>query len=401
MRRGRQYQVCAAVISSDLQFDARVWKEARSLAGGGWSMRLVGTVFDVDGTRQHRDPSGIDVCEVPLGWRTSGKSRRRRACAVARVWLEVLRTDARVYHAHDIHVAIPAWLASRLRGATLVYDAHELWAEAYASSLKARVSAKIRGLVERLVVSASDAVITTNDSRAQVLSKRYGRREITVLANVPLLEAHPSAKDPGYPRGKRVILFLGRISADGRAFRESIKALRLLDDDVVLVILGFGWESERDRIRAWAQEEGVADRVELLPPLPFEELAGAAASATVGLVPLYKALLNHTLGDTNKLHEYLMGGLPVAASGLPEIRRVVESGDPPVGELFDPLSPESIAQAIRAVIDDPRYPERRVQARKMAIERFNWTIEERKLLSLYERLTENGSIGAAATLERA
>jgi glycosyltransferase involved in cell wall biosynthesis len=244
-------------------------------------------------------------------------------------------------------------------------------------------------------------VITTNDSRAQVLSKRYGRREITVLANVPLLEAHPSAKDPGYPRGKRVILFLGRISADGRAFRESIKALRLLDDDVVLVILGFGWESERDRIRAWAQEEGVADRVELLPPLPFEELAGAAASATVGLVPLYKALLNHTLGDTNKLHEYLMGGLPVVASGLPEIRRVVESGDPPVGELFDPLSPESIAQAIRAVIDDPRYPERRVQARKMAIERFNWTIEERKLLSLYERLTENGSIGAAATLERA
>ena len=361
----------------------------------------MGTVFDVAGTRERRDPSGIDVCEVPLGWRTAGKSPRRRASAVARVWVEILRTKARVYHAHDIHVALPAWLASRVRRAALVYDAHELWSEAQATGVAARGSAKVRGLVERLMVTTSDAVITTNASRAQVLSKRYGRPEIIVLANVPLLDARPAAKASGYPPGKRVVLYLGRISARGRAFRESIEALRLLDDDVVLVIRGFGWEAERDRIRAWADEVGVGDRVELCPPLPFDELSGVAAGASVGLVPIYGGLLNHTLGDTNKLHEYLMGGLPVVASGLPEIRRVVESGDPHVGELFDPRSSESIAQAIRTVLDDPRYAERRAQARKLALERFNWAIEERKLLSLYHGLAEDEELRAATAAEAA
>ena len=401
MRRDREYEVCAAVISSDLRFDARVWKESRSLAGDGWSVRLVGTVFDADRTQKRRDPSGIEVCEVPLGWRAAGKAPGRRASAVARVWLEILRTRAGVYHAHDIHVAFPAWLASRVRRATLVYDAHELWSEVQATGVAARASAKVRGLLERLMVTASDAVITTNASRAQVLSKQYGRQDITVLANVPLLDAHPNGNDGGYPPGKRVVLYLGRISAQGRAFRESIRALRLLDDDVVLVILGFGWEAERERIRAWADEEGVGDRVQLLAPRPFDELASAAAGASVGLVPIYGGLLNHTLGDTNKLHEYLMGGLPVAASRLPEIRRVVEAGDPQVGELFDPRCPESIAQAIRTVIDDPRYPERRVQARKLALDRFNWTIEERKLLSLYQRLADHDEIGAATAAEAA
>ena len=87
------------------------------------------------------------------------------------------------------------------------------------------------------------------------------------------------------------------------------------------------------------------------------------------------------------------------ASGLPEIRRVVESGDPHVGELFDPRSPESIAQAIRAVVDDPRYPERRAQARKLALERFNWTIEERKLLALYQRLIDPDEFGAVTAAQ--
>jgi glycosyltransferase involved in cell wall biosynthesis len=81
-----------------------------------------------------------------------------------------------------------------------------------------------------------------------------------------------------------------------------------------------------------------------------------------------------------------MGGIPVVASDLPEIRRVVTQGDPAVGELFDASSPESIAAAVRAVVDDPRYPERRQQARRLAEEEFNWSVEERKLVSLYAGL---------------
>ena len=140
------------------------------------------------------------------------------------------------------------------------------------------------------------------------------------------------------------------------------------------------------RSREWARDLGVLRRVHLLAPMPFDRLAEAASAAQVGLVPIYGETLSDRLGDTNKLHEYLMGGVPVVASDLPEIRRVVTMGEPQVGELFDPRSPESIARAVTKVIDDPHYQERRKEARRLAEEHFNWTVEERKLLDVYTRI---------------
>jgi len=61
--------------------------------------------------------------------------------------------------------------------------------------------------------------------------------------------------------------------------------------------------------------------------------------------------VNDRLGDTNKLHEYLMGGIP-SWHDLPEIRRVVTLGDPAVGELFMRLAGEH-RRSDTAVIDDP------------------------------------------------
>jgi glycosyltransferase involved in cell wall biosynthesis len=132
--------------------------------------------------------------------------------------------------------------------------------------------------------------------------------------------------------------------------------------------------------------------VTILPPRPFDELVRTAAAATVGIVPLHGDTQNNYLGDTNKLNEYLMAGLPVVASDFPEVRRVVTQGEPPVGELFDPRSPASIAEAVRKVLDPALYEGRRREARRLALEVFNWQVEERRLLAAYEAMT--GPAGA-------
>ena len=388
MKKARRYDICAAVIS-DLPFDARVWKESRSLANAGRSISLTGPAYDIEHARRRREESGIDVLEIPFGRRDRPKSYGRRLAALARVSAQVLSTRARVYHSHDIHVGPVSWLASRVRRGKLVYDGHELWGEAEGPGIRARLMATTGALIERLMVTRSDVVITTNPSRADVLRQRYGRQDIAVLANVPLLEREVVPLDPGYPEGKRVLLYQGWITAEGRCFRETVQALAMVDDDIDFVILGFGWESARAQIRVWAQESGVADRVHFLPPRPWQELISTAAAATVGLVPIRGELLNHKLGDTNKLHEYLMGGLPVIASDLPEIRRIITMGDPPVGELFDPSSPETIARALTELLADPELlAARRRQARVLAEEHLNWDIEERRLVALYDHLLE-------------
>lgn len=379
----RRYDVCAAVVSH-LPYDARVWKEARSLARGGYSVALIGCRYDITSVvRESSD--GVDSVEIPFGSR-GRMSNARRALTAIQLWLEILRTPARVYHAHNIHTAPVAWIASRLRRAALVYDAHELYGEAFRPGAKARLSARVAAAAEGFVARRADLVITTNPSRADVLRERHGDIPIELLANVPDVAPEVTPLDPGFPGGRAVLLYQGGVYAQSRAFRETIEAIALLDD-VDLVVLGFGKPADLDLIRSWAAERGVADRVHLLPPRPFDELVRTAAAAAVGLVPIRAQNMNHYLGDTNKLHEYLMAGLPVVASDLPEIRRVIESGAPPVGELFDPTSPESIAAAVRRVLDDPeRYDARRREARRLALERFNWQVEEQRLLRRYREL---------------
>jgi glycosyltransferase involved in cell wall biosynthesis len=378
------YDICAAVVS-DLSFDARVWKEVRSLTRAGYRVRLIGCAYELQHPRTS-SVDGVDVLEVSLGSRAGRVSVVRRARTLVRLWFEIVRTNARAYHAHNIHVGPAAWAASRARRAALVYDAHELYGESTSPRRLSRASAHVAGLLERLLVRKSDYVITTNASRADHLQRRHGRRSIVVLANVPERRDQIEPVDPGYPRDKPVILYQGGIYARTRAFRQTIEALKMLDD-VEFVILGFGRENDLALIRRWAAEEGVEERVHLLPPRPFDELVRTAAAATVGIVPILTIDSDTWTGDTNKLFEYLMAGLPVAASDIPEIRRVIGVGDPPPGELFDAESPASIADAIARVLEDPdRYELRRQAARSAALTEHNWNAQESRLLDVYSSL---------------
>jgi glycosyltransferase involved in cell wall biosynthesis len=378
------YDVCTAVVS-DLSFDARVWKEVRSLTRAGYSVRLIGCGYELPRPRRS-SVDGVDVLEISLGSRSGAVSLVQRARILLRLWLEIIRTRAHVYHAHNIHVGPAAWVASRARGRKLVYDAHELYGDSAAADRLSRVSARVAGRVERFMVRRSDLVITTNASRAEHLRQRHGRQSIVVLANVPERRDHVVPLDPGYPRDKPVILYQGGIYARTRAFRQTIAALTMLDE-VEFVILGFGREDDLALIRLWAAEEGVERRVHLLPPRPFDELVRTAAAATVGIVPILTIDSDTWTGDTNKLFEYLMAGLPVAASDIPEIRRVLAVGDPPAGELFDAASPASIAAAVTRILENSdMYLERRKVARALALSEHNWNAQESRLLEGYSSL---------------
>ena len=391
----RHPAVCVAVIS-DLSLDARVWKEVRSLTSFGHSVRLIGCAYELDKTVR-TEVDGVEVVEIPIGSRARVSLLQRLRTLLA-VWRAIASTRADVYHAHNVHVAPIAWLTARLRRARLVYDGHELYGEAVRvgddgaampPGRQDRIGAFLALRVERFVIRRADVVITTNRSRARILGERHGRDTVEVLQNVPHPVDMVEPLDPGFPQGVPVLLYQGGVYARGRAFRQTIEAVRLVDD-LHLVILGFGRDADLELIRAWSRRAEVENRVLLLPPRPFHELVRTAAAATVGIVPLIPWNLNNVYGDTNKLYEYLMAGLPVVASDLPELRATVTSGNPPVGEVFDPTSPESIARAIVQVISDPRYAERRTEARRLALERYNWDLEEKVLSRIYDRLLVKG-----------
>jgi glycosyltransferase involved in cell wall biosynthesis len=388
MRR-KQYDVCATVVS-DLTFDARVRKEVSTLTAVGYRVVVIGCAYEIERTRR-RHEEGADFVEVPLGSRSGKISILLRAGTLLRLWLATIRTPARAYHAHNIHPWPSAWLASKIRRARLIYDAHELYGESADSGWFSAAVSRLNGALERFAVRRS-VVITTNGMRASVLKERQ-EREILVLENVPRLVEEIRPLDPGFPAGKRILLYQGGIYAMARGFRETIQALHELDD-VHFVVLGFGREHDLESVRRWADEEGVEERVHLFPPRPPRELVRTAACATVGLVPIRLRTTSSLTGDTNKLFEYLMAGIPVAASDLPEIRRVLSAGRPPVGEFFDVSSPASIAEAVRRILADPEeYEARRREARRLAVELYNWEAQEPRLLEAYSAILDGAEAG--------
>lgn len=380
----KTYDVCCAVVS-DLEFDARVWKEVRTLSAAGYRVLLVGCCYERSG-RRYVSGESVDVVEVSLGSRNGKVSVVGRMQTLARIWVEILRTRAHAYHCHNIHVGPPMWLASRLRNKPLVYDGHELYGAPRRRTLSSALAALPGRAVEGAMVRNSDAVVTTNTVRAGILERRWRVSGVHVLGNVPASVPHVEPLDPGFPTGVPVLLYQGGLYPRGRAYRESIQALRYLRD-LHFVILGFGRASDFALVRSWAEAASVSSRVHFLPPQPFDALVRVAAAATVGIVPIKPIDLSSYTIDTNKLFEYLMAGLPVVASDLPEIRRVIASGTPAPGELFDASSPRSIARAITRVLADPHeYEARRREARRLALEHFNWGVHERRLLDLYAAL---------------
>ena len=133
----------------------------------------------------------------------------------------------------------------------------------------------------------------------------------------------------------------------------------------------------------------MSPRVHFLPPQPFDALVHVAAAATVGIVPIKPIDLSSYTIDTNKLFEYLMAGLPVVAqrpAGDPSRDRVGNAG--PRRSSSTRRARKSIARAIARVLERNRreYEARRREARRLALEQFNWGVDERRLLALYAAL---------------
>jgi glycosyltransferase involved in cell wall biosynthesis len=391
-------KIVMAVVS-DLSSDARVQREASTLAAAGHQVDVVG--FDY-GTRRAttRGQGGVRYRLLPFPPRGSARWRRLAGAAVfvARASATVLAARADAYHAHNLHLAVPCALAARLRRARLVYDAHEL--------VVPMVRPRYRGLAvryERAIWRLADLSITTNASRAGYLARLHRGPRPLVVGNYP---AEPATIEPvdlrrqlGIPGHRRILIYQGGLYVADRCFDTVALALRDLPD-WHWVIVGFGSRHSIQQLHDLLGSAGVADRAHVLPKVPLERLLHVTAGADLGVVPLRRVHLNNYLGDTNKLFEYLMAGIPAAGSDFPEVRRAL-LGNPegPLGAVFDPTDPASIASAIKELADPA--PELRRRVWELARRRFAWAGQGARLVEAYAGLSGSpGRTGASPTGDR-
>jgi glycosyltransferase involved in cell wall biosynthesis len=119
--------------------------------------------------------------------------------------------------------------------------------------------------------------------------------------------------------------------------------------------------------------------------LPYREMYEKLNEGAAGLLVFQPTYYNISIGLPNKLFDYMLLGLPVIASDLPEIRSVVGSAD--CGILVDPGSVSEIADAIIYFFDHPKEAQRMgANGRRAVLEKYNWSRMEADLLQAYRNL---------------
>lgn len=293
---------------------------------------------------------------------------------------------ADIYHAHDLNTLIPAYWAAKKTHAKTVYDSHELFTEIQTWG---RVERYFYKKLEAFIIKRVDKVITINNSIAGELMKRYHIEYPKVIVNCPppLKRGVSNAYDSvlrnaaGIARDKRLVLYQGGFT-QYRGLEELIEAFTHLDESFCLVFMGYG--KIRDELEVLVYSKGLNNSIKFLPAVPQEELLKYTSSADLGVIPYKPVSLNNYYTLPNKLFEYINAGIPIIASDLPELRRIIKEYD--IGYLFDPYKSESIADAIKYVFSDKkRYDTIKANTTKAASE-YNWNNESKKLLECYRLL---------------
>lgn len=373
------------LVMNAVSSDPRVTKEA-NVVGQKCSLTVVGERHSHI-TAEHENAGAYQILRVNSIKKESGGGTSilnkitRKLASFVKIGLAAYKQKADIYHAHDFEMLPAAFLAAKLRKAKLVYDSHELWIEQRPDFPP--LFKKVVMFVEGRLVKRTDVIITVNESIANELKNRYKLKEKPMILHNFTPKKTGATKLPAKQESDPIIvLYHGGYMKD-RGLEELIKAFEHVNGNVVLHLRGFGPIEEE--LRNIAKDLIKAGKVVFCPPVSMRELVTAAQSADIGIIPYKPTCLNNLYSFPNKLSEYLMAGLAVCASDIPEIARLNQQVH--FGALFDPFNPESIAAAINELASDKaQLLACRENALKWSLSEGNWEEESKKLDDLYNRL---------------
>ena len=354
-------------VTNDVSTDQRVHKVASYLVQKGFDVVVYGRVL----------PTTFDV-------KRSYRIQRKKhwfnhhflfyAEYNIRLFWKLLFYKCTYILANDLDTLPAAYLASKLKKSTLVYDSHELFSEGPELQGRSFVQGFWRTL-ENWLLPRIQHSFTVSQSIAFYYNSKYNTK-MGVIRNVPLLHDSNQEEYVQFPTQNKTILYQGVLNP-GRGIKPTIKALHHLTN-VDLVIIGYG--KVASELQAFVATEKLTHRVHFLGRIAHEKLANYTKLATIGMVLEEPLGLSFEYSLPNKLFDYIHAELPIISGSLPEISSVVHTHK--VGLVIKDYEPKSIAKGIQELLEDSSLYEQIKKHQKVAKNELCWE-KEQVLLNHY------------------
>jgi glycosyltransferase involved in cell wall biosynthesis len=239
--------------------------------------------------------------------------------------------------------------------------------------------------MEELVFPHLKNVMTVSDSIAERYEKEYSILPVTIRnCAVGSIESSKYSKpELGINPGHLLLILQGAGIKTDRGGEELIEAISITEE-VSLLIVGSG--DILQLLKEKVKISGLNDRVKFIPKIPCLDLMKYTRSADAGLSLDKNTNLNHVFSLPNKLFDYINAGIPVVASDLVEIKKILVGHN--CGIIIPEVSPSEISKAVKKLRDDPSLLAELKHNAVIASMSVNWEIESVKVRAFYKDVLE-------------
>jgi len=357
--------------------DTRIFiKQCVSLGRAGYDVTLI-----VADGKEDEEKEGVRILDIGIS--RFGRAGRMTRTVIA-VYKKALNMNADIYHFHDPEL-IPAGLLLKALGKKVIYDVHEDYPKAilskhYLPSWMCRLTAWAFEVFESIAARRFSGIVSVTPAIAKRFESR--NKNTVTIQNFPITDELNISETVAWKKRSNAVAYVGVIGVL-RGVKEMVEAAELASKktDVHLILAGDFFpqslKEEVESMEGWKQTK-------YLGYLPREKVARLFDKIKAGLVLIHPEP-RYQVSYPVKLFEYMSSGVPVIASNFSLWREIVEGAG--CGLLVNPLKPKEIADAVIYILENPEEAQEMGKNGRRAVkERYNWGMEEKKLLGLYEVL---------------
>ena len=349
--------------------DTRIFLKQCTSLSKHFNVYLVNTNSPADLKKQNN----INLININY---TAKNRLQRFLITTYKVYRAAKKLNADIYHFHDPEL-IPYGLLLKFKGKKVIYDIHEdLPRQLLTKNYIPKLTRKLLSLIVEFFENLSAKQFSYLFTATETIEKRFKKENqyTTTINNYPIIDELCSI--PIKKKNNKKFCYVGALTKE-RGLTEMLNVAKKAN-----INLSIGG---RFYPKTLANEiVSYKDTVTYLGFLNRKDIFELYSNSIAGLVLLHPTQ-NYIVSKPVKMFEYMAAGLPVITSNFNLFKDIIEKNK--CGFCIDPFDINQISSCINKLIDNPKLAlEMGENGRKIVLEKYNWALEEKKLLSIYKKL---------------